>query len=204
MLTDYYRIFSAIPGSGYEDSVAFLRNELAHTLTDQYETMFTDADVRHFNDNVNRNYTLYFDLTEAAGTDPYSRTARVVFILARSAPASSPRDKYRLRKLLGSFKETPQYEGYDKGHFIAHCNDGQLDQNIYPQLRELNRGISPQGKLFRPMERYCQKNPDVFYFLCPQYNDLTWIPDKIDFGIFTKEGGLLLNRFNNRANNPAE
>jgi hypothetical protein len=100
---------------------------------------------------------------------------------------------------LGAFRDQPEYMGYDKGHYIAHCNDEQVDQNLYPQLRELNRGISQQGKLYRSMERYLAQNPGIFYFVRPLYSDLTWIPDQIDFGIFTKEKGLLLNRFDNRA-----
>lgn len=66
------------------------------------------------------------------------------------------------------------------------------------KMRELNRGLSPQGKLFRSMERYIQQNEGVFYFVRPIYSDLTWMPDQIDIGIFTKEKGLLLNRFDNR------
>jgi hypothetical protein len=123
------------------------------------------------------------------------------FIFAKAVLNPSKRNAYRLSQYAGSFKGIPQLEGYDKGHFVAHCNDGQLDQNIYPQLKELNRGLSPQGKLFRSMERYCQNNPGVFYFIRPIYSDLTSIPDKIDFGILTKQCGLLLNRFDNRTIN---
>lgn len=198
MMKDYFRIFSETPDADYETSANYLRKELSYYLTEAYEAAFDDAEVRHFNDNNNRNYTIYFDCTDDGSLDPASRAARVVFILARSASAASKLNHYRLRKFLGPFKETPELAGYDKGHFIAHCNDGQLDQNIYPQLKELNRGLSVQGKLFRSMERYCQQNPGVFYFVRPVYTDLTWIPDQIDFGILTREGGALINRFDNR------
>ena len=198
-MNDYYRILSELPGTDYEESVAYLRQKLSVYLTEHYESQFGDADVRHFNDNVNRNYLLYFDCTDDYSGDQYSRAARMVFIFAKSVPNVSKRNAYRLRQYAGSFKGIPQLEGYDKGHFVAHCNDGQLDQNIYPQLKELNRGFSAQGKLFRSMERYCQNNPGIFYFVRPIYSDLTCIPDKIDFGIFTQQGGLLLNRFDNRA-----
>ena len=43
----------------------------------------------------------------------------------------------------------------DKGHFIAHAIGGGLDMNIFSQARDLNRGISEQGKVYRLMERYC-------------------------------------------------
>jgi hypothetical protein len=65
---------------------------------------------------------------------------------------------------LGAFRDQPEYMGYDKGHYIAHCNDGQVDQNLYPQLRELNRGISQQGKLYRSMERYLATKPRHLLF----------------------------------------
>ncbi|PWK68319.1 DNA/RNA non-specific endonuclease [Mucilaginibacter oryzae] len=196
-MKNYYRIFSEIPNTTYEKSVEYLRKALSENLTELYELQFEDADVRHFNDNVNRNYMMYFDCTDDYSDDFFGRAARVVFVFAKSAFNPTKRNSYRLRQ-MGSFKNVPQLEGYDKGHFIAHCNDGQLDQNIYPQLKELNRGISLQGKLFRSMERYCQRNPGIFYFIRPLYTDLTCIPDKIDFGIFTRQGGLLLNRFDNR------
>jgi len=198
-MNDYYRICSSLPASDYEASVAYLTEALEDYLISEYETVFDDAEIRHFNDNENRNYTLFFDCTDEEGTDPAGRAARVIFILARAATAGAPRDRNRLRNFLGSFKDIPGLQDYDKGHFIAHCNDGQLDQNIYPQLKALNRGLSPQGKLFRSMERYCQQNPGIFYFVRPVYKDPTWVPDQIDFGIFTREGGLLINRFDNRA-----
>jgi hypothetical protein len=195
----YYKLFGDLPTGDYEACVAFLEKELRYDLTAAYEGEFADADVRHFNDTERRLYTLFFDCTQDwEGDDIYGRAARVVFVFGRSAPGVAPRPHKRMRQFLGAFKEQPEYVGYDKGHFIAHCNDGQVDQNLYPQLRELNRGLSAQGKLFRSMERYLQQNEGVFYFVRPLYSDLTWIPDQIDFGIFTKEKGLLLNRFDNR------
>ena len=194
----YYQIFADVPVTDYENAVSWLEKELELSLTKAYEEVFEDSDVRHFNNNARRMYTLFFDCTQDWGDDIYGRAARVVFVFGRSAASVSERNHKRMRQFLGAFKDQPEFVGYDKGHFIAHCNDGQIDQNLYPQLRELNRGLSPQGKLYRSMERYLQKNEGVFYFVRPIYSDLTWIPDKIDFGIFTKERGLILNRFDNR------
>jgi hypothetical protein len=199
----YYQIFADVPDTDYENAVAWLQKELGYSLTAAYEELFEDADVRHFNDTLKRAYTIFFDCTQDFSDDIYGRAARVVFVYGRSAPGTSKRNQQRMGQFLGQFKNQPEYVGYDKGHFIAHSNDGQIDQNLYPQLKELNRGLSLQGKLFRSMERYLQKNERVFYFVRPVYNDLTWIPDKIDFGIFTKERGLILNRFDNRNINPA-
>jgi len=198
-MVGYYKLFGDLPDSDYEGCVAFLEKELRYALTAAYEDEFDNADVRHFNDSLRRLYTLFFDCTEDYESDDiYSRAARVVFVYGRSAPGTKERDGKRMGQFLGAFKNQPEYVGYDKGHYIAHCNDGQIDQNLYPQLKELNRGISPQGKLFRSMERYLQRYEGLFYFVRPLYSDLTWIPHQIDFGIFTKEKGLLLNRFDNR------
>lgn len=50
----------------------------------------------------------------------------------------------------------------------------------------------------RSMERYCKQNEGTFFFVRPIYSKLNWFADQIDFGIFTKERGLLLNRFDNK------
>jgi hypothetical protein len=194
-MTGYYKLFGDIPEGDYESCVAFLEQQLSSELCDAYDKEFEGSNIRHFNDNAGRKYRLYFDCTQDYESEnPNARAARVVLIHARSAPGAAKRDSSRMRQFLGAFKDQPEYVGYDKGHFVAHCNDGQIDQNLYPQLKELNRGLSPQGKLFRSMERYIRQNEGVFYFVRPLYNDLTWIPDKIDFGIFTPEKGLLFNR----------
>jgi hypothetical protein len=197
-MNGYYKIFAEVQDIDYEEGVHWLERELELSLTKAYEEKFKGADVRHFNDTGRRLYTLFFDCTQDLGDDPYGRAARVVFVYGKSAPGMTVRDHKRMSQFFGAFKNQPEYVGYDKGHFIAHSNDGQIDQNLYPQLKELNRGLSPQGKLFRSMERYLQRNEDLFYFVRPVYNDLTWIPDQIEFGIFTKERGLLLNRFDNQ------
>jgi hypothetical protein len=196
----YYKLFGEMPESlDYESSVAFLEKQLAYALTAVYEDEFEGAEVRHFNDNAKRLYTIFFDCTEDYESDDiYSTAARVVFVYGRSGGEINKRDSGRMRQFLGAFKDHPQLVGYDKGHFVAHCNGGHIDQNLYPQLKELNRGLSPQGKLFRSMERYLNRNEGLFYFVRPIYSDLTWIPHQIDFGIFTREKGLLLNRFDNR------
>ena len=37
----------------------------------------------------------------------------------------------------------------DKGHLLSHASGGELDINLFPHRRELNRGWSEEGKLFR-------------------------------------------------------
>ncbi|MEO6524240.1 MAG: hypothetical protein ABIN91_21315 [Mucilaginibacter sp.] len=165
-MNGYYQIFSNTPDTDYEGAITWLEKELDRYLTIAYEESFEDADVRHFNDTLKRLYMLFFDCTQDYSDDIYGRAARGVFVYSRSAPGTSVRNHRRMSQFLGAFKNRPEYVGYDKGHFIAHSNDGQIDQNLYRQLKELNRGLSPQGKLFRSMERYLQNNEGVFYFRC--------------------------------------
>jgi hypothetical protein len=106
----------------------------------------------------------------------------VVFVYGRSASGTAERDSKWMRQFFRTFKNQPEYVGYNKAHFVEHCNDGQIDQNLNRQLKELNRRLSTQGKLFRSMERCLQQNEGMFYFVRPTYNDLTWIPHQIDFG----------------------
>lgn len=125
----YYQLFAEIPDTDYESAVAWLEKELEYDLTTAYQKKFEDSDVRHFNDSARRLYTIFFDCTQDDNPDFYSRSAKVVFVYGRSAPGTALRDHKRMRQFLGSFKDYPEYTGYDKGHFIAHCNDGQIDQN---------------------------------------------------------------------------
>ena len=203
-MKNYYEIFSQLPDGDYETCIAYLKQQLEYLFADEYRAKFSDDDIRLFEDTKKRFYTFLFDCTDDYSGDIYSRSARVVGVFGRSNVADTSIYRTRQAQYLGSFSKIPGYEDYDKGHFIPHCNDGQPDHNLYPQLRELNRGFNLQGKLYRSMERYCKLNEGVFFFVRPIYDDLTWLPFQIDFGIFTREKGLLLNRFDNRKANASQ
>jgi hypothetical protein len=194
----YYSIFSHLPDEDYEGCVTYLKKQLEYLFTDEYQENFFNDDIRLFEDTKKRFYTFLFDCTDDYEGDGDSRSARVVGVFGRSTIKSTAIYRRRQYEFVGSFSKIPGYEAYDKGHFIPHSNDGQPDHNLYPQLRELNRGWSLQGKLYRSMERYCQQNEGTFFFVRPIYSTLNWFADQIDFGIFTQERGLLLNRFNNK------
>jgi hypothetical protein len=51
-----------------------------------------------------------------------------------------------------------------------------LDVNLFPQRREVNRGWSDEGKLFRKMERYAAEHPGTFCFARPICRDLSRRP----------------------------
>lgn len=192
-LTKYYRILADVPKGDYEKSVTFLKEKISALYVDEYSNQFPNSQILKFDVN---GYTYLFDLNEERENN--KKEDRVVAVYGRSSYTDEQRDHSRMKGFIGPFTKIKGYEDFDKGHFISHKINGSLDQNLYPQLRELNRGWSKQGKLFRSMERYCEQNPDVFLFTRPIYEDLSWIPDFIDYGIFTKEFGLLLNRFDNK------
>ena len=128
---------------------------------------------------------------------------RVVGAYGLSTRPAQPRDRAKMRgfpdvnvgvrAVLGD-----QAFLADRGHFLAHGSGGTLDINLFPQLRDLNRGWSHEGKLFRRMERYVAEHPGVFYFHRPIYVDATWIPGELEFGILTVDGTWWVERFANR------
>jgi hypothetical protein len=52
----------------------------------------------------------------------------------------------------------------DRGHFLGHASGGQLDVNLFPRSRTLNRGWSEQGKIYRRMERFVAANLGTFFY----------------------------------------
>jgi hypothetical protein len=85
----------------------------------------------------------------------------------------------------------------DKGHFIAHSIGGALDVNVFSQDRDLNRGVSEQGKTYRQMEKYCYERPGTFCFSRPIYADTTSIPRWLEFGLIREDGSPWIEVFEN-------
>ncbi len=121
---------------------------------------------------------------------------RVVGVLGISLPMRGRR-RGSLPKGWVEHPEEVDGGGRDKGHFIAHAIGGGLDMNVFSQARDLNRGISEQGKLYRMMERYCYENAGTFCFSRPVYNDATSIPRWVEFGLLRDDGSLWVEVFEN-------
>ncbi|MHB1312515.1 MAG: DNA/RNA non-specific endonuclease [Gemmatimonadaceae bacterium] len=98
-----------------------------------------------------------------------------------------------VRKALG-----PDAKLYDRGHFLGHASGGELDINLFPHERALNRGWSDHGKAFRKLERDAAARTGTFFFHRPEYADDTWIPTVLEFGVLlggtTWAQGTFLNR----------
>ena len=86
---------------------------------------------------------------------------------------------------------------FDKGHFIAHGFGGPIDVNIFPQVKDINRGLSSAGKRYRKMERFIASNPGTFVFSRPLYNDLSVCPYQLAYGYFDTERNLNIEIFPN-------
>jgi hypothetical protein len=126
--------------------------------------------------------------------------SRIVAVYGTSSPQIHKRDDGRLRGWIGK-TEMIFGKSWDKGHYIAHSIGGSIDRNelnVYPQKRELNRGWSPQGKIYRKMERYCSDNKDIFCFNRPIYLDETFRPSFLEFGILMNDKNLWIELFDNR------
>lgn len=86
----------------------------------------------------------------------------------------------------------------DKGHFLGHASGGILDINLFPQRRELNRGWSAEGKRFRAMERYVAGHPGALFYHRPIYDDGSWIPDRLEYGVLREDGEWWTDTFQNK------
>jgi len=141
-----------------------------------------------------RGFLFLFDFTSELD-DPDVADDRVVAAYGVTFPPSQERDVSRMRGYpLGVEKIDARY---DRGHFIAHLSGGSLDVNLFPQKREVNRGWSDEGKLFRKMERYAADHPGTFCFARPIYHDLSCCPAVLEYGVLKQNGTLWVNRFAN-------
>ncbi|MCB0553815.1 MAG: hypothetical protein KDD02_09715 [Phaeodactylibacter sp.] len=126
--------------------------------------------------------------------------SRVLAVFGKSSQQKLKRDDFRLRGWVGK-TELFFGEKWDKGHFIAHSIGGAVDGlelNIFQQRRDLNRGWSSEGKIFRKMEKYCFENPGSFCFNRPIYLDQSSKPSFLEFGILRPDGKLWVEFFDNR------
>jgi hypothetical protein len=199
---NYENIMNTVGGRPTEGKISFLREELPYLWRDEYQQL-SQREVSLVRIRHNSFEYLYdnYSYLEAIGAIPYSLIEdRVVAVLGLSAPQSNDRDDYRLRGWVGPTEKTYGRE-CDKGHFIAHSLGGAVDRlelNVFIQRRDLNRGWSVQGKLYRAMEKYCVLKPGTFCFSRPLYEDQTSRPAFLEFGVLKETGELWVARFDNR------
>jgi len=128
---------------------------------------------------------------------------RVTLAYALSVEQLVQRDSGRMRgfpDVNANVQARPADETFvaDKGHFLGHASGGILDINLFPHRRELNRGWSPEGRCFRSMERYVAEHPGTFFYHRPRYNDETWIPQYLEYGVLVENREWWVDTFQNR------
>jgi hypothetical protein len=128
---------------------------------------------------------------------------RVILAYALSVEQLMKRDSSRMRGFPDvnvSVREVLGEKAFDadRGHFLGHASGGILDINLFPQRRELNRGWSPEGKRFRRMESYVAKHVGTFFYHRPVYDDETWIPQYLHYGVLVEDGRWWVEKFQNK------
>lgn len=196
---DYDSVVSACKVETHEGLVAHLSEELPYEWLDQYVAMSNRKVNAH---RITENGFLYiydfyseFALKNQAQADPIIED-RLIGVLGLSNPTTSKRDASRQRGWAGLSGESLGTEN-DKGHFVAHTLGGGFEINMFVQLRELNRGWSEKGKIYREMETFCSENPNTFMFNRPFYNDASARPSALEFGILKTDGKIWLEYFEN-------
>ena len=127
---------------------------------------------------------------------------RVVLAYSISTKQLCKRDSSRIRgfpkvKFLTQSSHRENIFVSDKGHFLGHACGGELDINLFPQRRELNRGWSEEGKRFRKMEKYVADNTGTFFYHRAIYNDQTWVPSYLEYGVLRDHETWWIDKFKN-------
>lgn len=128
---------------------------------------------------------------------------RVVVAYGVASTATGERDRNRMRGFPDvnvGIRANMGGDAFaaDRGHFLSHAAGGELDINLFPHRRELNRGWSERGKVFRRMEVYVAAHVGAFHFHRPSYNDLTWIPLTLEYGVLRDDEHWWIESFRNK------
>ena len=115
--------------------------------------------------------------------------------------ADTPEAAARSEHLAGlSFRERfflTHGDRYDRGHFMSHRQGGGYDINLFPQLASVNQGRSIEGKVYRAMERECVET-SLLCFSRPIYDDKSWVPVELEYGVLRSANTLFVQKFPNR------
>lgn len=201
---DYVGSLANAPSTDLEETIAYLTEELPWAWGDAYREMVGHQTAVHqFNDG---SFEVLFDIASKVEISPDEAVEdRVVAIFGCSMATHAKRDASRMAgflrgETLDQIRSSPDGEELikmDRGHYLAHTLGGRTDVNLFPQRREVNRGWSERGKVYRSMERYCAAHPGTFCFSRPIYRDLTWIPFEIEYGVLRNAQDLWVERFEN-------
>lgn len=194
---DYEAVLSGAGALGAANTTLFLKERLPLVWRDTYvRTISHEPNLVRFRHRTFEYICDVYSRLEMTGAVPYDHTIadRVIGVLGKSSRAQQDRDVRRIR-----IEPTEEFAGTerDDGHFMAHCIGGGLDVNVFSQERRLNRGWSPQGKIYRHMENYCYQQPGTFCFSRPIYADGSSVPRWLEFGLLKNDETLWVEVFDN-------
>ena len=174
----------AVPAalSGWDDQVS--------TWCLEYGAQFSQADLSE----INLDFAVFlFDHSVERVILAYALSVEQLMVRDSSRMRGFPDVNVSVREVLGEKAFVA-----DRGHFLGHASGGILDINLFPQRRELNRGWSPEGKRFRRMERHVAEHVGTFFYHRPFYDDETWIPQCLQYGVLVEDDRWWVEKFQNK------
>lgn len=199
VLSEYTDILKEIKGLGYIEAVDYLKINLLSVWIKAYK--LNNRNVSCICQIKLNDFEYVYDDIESLDSEktPPEAESRLVVVFGESKRREVRRDDYRLQGWLGQ-TETVFGKEWDKGHFIGHSIGGAIDGaelNVFQQRRDINRGWSEEGKIFRKMEKYCGQNEGIFCFNRPFYSNQGSKPSKYEFGVLLRDKTLWVETFNN-------
>lgn len=194
---DYESALSAARPETTTSTMLLLQDRLPSLWRDVYlDTITHQPNLIRFRHRTFEYLCDLYSQLELTGSVPYDQTVadRVIGVFGTSSRAQEPRDARRTRIELSEELEGTQR---DDGHFMARSIGGGLDVNLFSQNRLLNRGWSPQGKVYRRMEKYCREQQGSFCFSRPIYDDGSNVPRWLEFGVLKNDETLWVVVFDN-------
>ena len=129
----------------------------------------------------------------------YMRTF-AAYGLSKPSAVARRKEDVRLRGWMGKTEHVTGAER-DKGHFVAHSIGGAVaagETNVFLQRRDLNRGWSEAGKVFRRLEFEAKRNPGALFFHRAIYTVESTTPDFLEVGLCIPGQSLKVACFDNR------
>ena len=193
---DYQGVANACAGKtgGADAFNSALLDALPDLWCEQYRAMPNDrVDIVQLNDGT---YEFLFDLV----------AERVVAAFGTSGYNPGRRDSSRMAGFLPrtdgmTYRErffASHGHRYDRGHFMSHRQAGGLDINLFPQRADVNQGHSARGKKYRAMETEAATHRNTFVFSRPLYDDRTWVPAELEYGLLYDRNHLDVELFPNK------
>lgn len=189
---DYTNMLKECDSNEYKTKAEFLQKKLVDIWSEHYKIMTNKQTFIH---EIKSDFSFLFDIQSYSDEEDFTED-RIVVTYGFSKISKVKRDNSRLNGYLrGAWAWTDK--DTDKGHFIGHSLGGNLDENIFPQKTDINRGWCDRGKVYRKMETYCASHEDTFCFSRPIYCDFSTRPFVLEYGVLKEDGSLWVEWFDN-------